>query len=91
MNTKIVENNVLIATRVVPGDQWTLVGDSKKVVHKSLTDALQAYFEGTGFKGSYRLDPLDSKLYAIQSDEVEIPVEKPKEYSFYGDVFTQGV
>jgi hypothetical protein len=90
MNTEIVENNVLIATRVPPGDQWSLVGDSKRVVHGCLTDALQAYFEGTGFKGSYRLDPLDSKLYAIQSNEVEVPEEKPKTYSFYGE-FTQGV
>ena len=90
MNKRVVENNELIATRVAPGDQWILVKDSKRVVHACLTDALQAYFESTGFKGSYRLDPFDSKLYAIQSNEVEIIEEAPKEYSFYGN-FSQGI
>ena len=89
MNTEVKENYILIANRVPPNDRWTLVGDN--IVHESLTDTLQAYFEKTGFKGSYKLDPLDSKLYAIESFEVEIPQVKPKEYSFYGDVFTQGV
>jgi len=90
MDKKIVEHNELIANRVPPSDRWTLVGDSKKVVHKSLTDTLEAYFHNTGFKGAYRLDPLDSKLYAIHSDEVEIPKEKPKTYGLYGE-FSQGV
>lgn len=91
MDKKIEEHNELIANRVPPNDRWTLVGDSKKEVHKSLTDTLEAYFHNTGFKGAYRLDPLDSKLYAIHSNEVEIPKEKPKQYSLYGDVFSQGV
>ena len=91
MDKKIVEHNELIANRVPPSDRWTLVGDSKKVVHKSLTDTLEAYFHNTGFKGAYRLDPLDSKLYAIQTQEEEIPVEQPKEYGIYGEVsFKQG-
>jgi hypothetical protein len=47
--------------------------------------------EKSKFKGSYRLDPLDSKLYAIQTKEVEVPVEQPKVYSFYGDNFRQGI
>ena len=90
MDKKVVEHNELIATRVPPSDRWTLVGDSNKVIHKSLTDALQAYFESTWFKGAYRLDPLDSKLYAIHTDEVEVPKEKPKTYSLYGE-FQQGI
>ena len=92
MDKKVVEHNELIATRVPPSDRWTLVGDSNKVIHKSLTDALQAYVESTGFKGAYRLDPLDSKLYAIQIQEEEIPVEEPKEYGIYGELnWRQGV
>ena len=72
MKTKVVERNEVIATRVPPGDRWTLVEDSKKIIHKSLTDALEAYLTSTGFKGEYRLAPLDSKLYAIKTSEEEV-------------------
>ena len=58
METKVIEHNELIATRVPPGDRWTLVDDSKKIIHKTLTDALEAYLTSTGFKGEYRLAPL---------------------------------
>lgn len=92
MGTQVVEYNELIATRVPPSDRWTLVGDSKKVVHNSLTETLEAYFQKTGFKGSYRLDPLDSKLYAIKSEEQQIPEEEPQEYGIYGELgFKQGI
>ena len=90
MDTKIVEHNELIAKRVPPGDQWVLIKDPKKEVFKSITDALEGFHQQTGFKGSYRLDPLDSKLYAIQKSEVEIKEIKPKTYSLYGE-FKQGV
>lgn len=90
MSVQKVEHNELIATRVVPGDRWALVGDPKKEVFKTLTDALEAFFHQTGFKGAYRLDPLDSKLYAIQENEFEIPKEEPKMYSLYGE-FKQGI
>jgi len=90
MSTKIIEHNEMIAKRVPPGDRWTLIGDPKKEVFKSLTDALEAFFHQTGFKGAYRLDPLDSKLYAIQTQEEEIKKEEPKMYGLYGE-FKQGV
>ena len=77
MKTKVIERNELIATRVPPGDRWTLVDDSKNIVHKTLTDALEAYLGVTNFKGEYRLDPIGSKLYAINTQEVK--VEKPKD------------
>jgi hypothetical protein len=93
MEVKIVEHNELIAVRIPVGDNWELVNDSKKIVHRSLTEALEAYFHKTGFKGSYRLDPLDSKLYAIQVQEEEIQEEKPKEYGIYDEIgkFRQGI
>ena len=90
MDTKLTENNKLIATRVPPGDKWILVDDKMKVVHESLTDALEAFFQTTGNKCEFRLAPLDSKLYAINTHEEEIIPEPPKEYSIYGD-FKQGV
>jgi hypothetical protein len=45
MKVEKVEYNELIATRVPPGDSWVLVNDRSKVIHKSLTDALEAWFE----------------------------------------------
>ena len=73
----------LIANRQAPGDSWVFVGD--KVVHKSLTEALEAWFAKTGQKAEFRLAPLDSKLYVITTEEVEIKVEPPKKYNIYGD------
>ena len=90
MSTERVEHNELIATRTPPGDRWVLVGDPKKEVFTTLTDALEAFLNQTGFKGSYRLDPMDSKLYAIQTNEVEVKKEEPKMFSLYGE-FKQGI
>ena len=87
MKTKVVERNEVIATRVPPGDRWTLVDDSKKIIHKSLTDALEAYLNTSGFKGEYRLAPLDSKLYAIKTSEEEVKPEPVKKYNIYGDEY----
>ena len=87
MKTKVVERNEVIATRVPPGDRWTLVDDSKKIIHKSLTDALEAYLNETGFKVEYRLAPLDSKLYAIKTSEEEVRPEPVKKYNIYGDEY----
>lgn len=90
MEKRVVEHNLQIATRRAPGDNWVLVGD--KVVHESLTEALEAFFDKTGFKGSYRLDPMDSKLYAIETNEVETKKEEPKTFSLYGEApFKQGI
>ena len=89
MKTQVIERNELIATRVPPGDKWILVDDKMKVVHESLTDALEAFFQTTGNKCEFRLAPLDSKLYAIATHEEEIIPEAPKTYGMYGD-FKQG-
>ena len=87
MAVKLIERNELIATRIPPGDRWSLVDDSKKVIHKSLTDTLEAYLMSTNFKGEYRLAPLDGKLYAIKSTEEEIRPEPVKKYNIYGDEY----
>jgi hypothetical protein len=73
----------LIANRQAPGDSWVLVGD--KVIHKSLTEALEAWFQKTGEKAEFRLAPLDSKLYVIRSEEIEIKEPESKKFSIYGD------
>ena len=87
MKTKVIERNELIATRVPPGDRWTLVEDSKKVIHKSLTDTLESYLGVTNFTGEYRLDPIGSKLYAIKSTKEEVRPEPIKKYNIYGDEY----
>jgi hypothetical protein len=85
------EENILIALRVPPGDKFSLVGDSKKVVYNSLTATLEAYFTKTQFEGEYRLDPRGGKLYAIEVNEVEIEEKQPQEYGIYGEIkFRQG-
>jgi hypothetical protein len=83
---QVIEYNELIATRVPPGDQWVLVNDKSKVIHKSLTDALEAWFEQNQEKVEFRLAPLDSKLYVIRNEEKEIQPEPPKRYNIYGDL-----
>ena len=83
MKTEVKEHLELIAVRVPPGDQWTLTDDPK--VYKSITDALQAWFDKTGEKAEFRLAPLDSKLYAIRSEVVEVKPEPPKRFNIYGD------
>ena len=88
MNDKIEikENNVLIARRVPPGDKWRLVANEPNgPVHKTLTDTLEAYMVKTGFKGNYRLEPLQSSLYAISTKEEVIEDPKPQRYSIYGE------
>ena len=66
METQVVETLELLATRIKGrGDSWILVGDAKKVVHPSLTDALEAWFEKNQEQVEFRLAPLDSKLYVI--------------------------
>tara|TARA_S200000501_G_scaffold140655_1_gene132966 strand:+ start:331 stop:603 length:273 start_codon:yes stop_codon:yes gene_type:complete len=84
--TKIEEKNILIARRVPPGDKWRLVANEPDgPVHKTLTDTLEAYMIKTGFKGNYRLEPLKSTLYAIDSKETIVKPEPVKKYSIYGE------
>ena len=84
-----VENKKLIAERVPPGDRWTLTADPSKVIHESLTDSLEAYFQQTQFNAAFYLDPIGGKLFAVSREEVEIEPEPIKEFSFYGE-FKQG-
>jgi hypothetical protein len=83
---KIKEDNVLIAKRVPPGDKWQLIANAPNgPIHKTLTDTLEAYMVKTGFKGHYRLEPLQSSLYAINAEEVVIEAPKEKLFSIYGE------
>ncbi len=84
METQTVEHNILIGTRKVGyGDTWVLVGED--VEYPSLTEALEAYFQKTGENVHFRLEPLNSKLYAIKEHEEEVVVEPPKRFNIYRD------
>ena len=82
----IVEEKILIARRVPPGDKWRLVANEPDgPLHATLTDTLEAYMTKTGFKGEYRLAPLKSELFAISSKEEIVEPEPEKRYSIYGE------
>ena len=80
-----VEKKQLIAERVPPGDRWTLTADPSKVVHGSLTETLESFFQKTQFNAAFYLDPLGGVLYAVERTEVEIKPEPIKTFDFYGD------
>ena len=81
---QIEEEKLLIATRKAPGDNWVLEIDKTTVI-EGLVMALTMYMRKTKFKGSYQLDPLDGKLYAIEKHEIEIPEEEPMKFDLYGE------
>jgi len=85
MEKETVEILELIAIRVPPSDRWKLVDDNTQIIHKSLTDALEAWFEKNQTKAEFRLAPLDSKLYVIRNEEKEIQPEPVKRFNIYGD------
>ena len=85
MEIEVIENKLLIANRQPPGDRWRLADEPNGTIYTSITDTLEAYMVKTGFKGHYRLEPLKSSLYAIDSKETEVIPEPEKKYSIYGE------
>ena len=85
MKTEKIEHNELIATRVPPGDRWSLTDDNSTQVYPSITDTLEAWFARNGEKVEFRLAPIDGKLFAIRNEEVEVKPEPVKRYNIYGD------
>ena len=81
---ELVEENKLIATRVPPGDNWELVID-KDVVIEGLVQTLTQYMRKTKFKGHYRLEPLNGKLFAIIQNEIEVKEPEPEKFDLYGE------
>ena len=84
MAKEVVENNELIAVRVPPGDNWELVIDKETVI-EGLVHTLTQYMRKTKFKGHYRLEPLNGKLFAITLDQIEIPEPAPEKWDLYGE------
>ena len=81
---EIQEKLIEIGNRVPPGDNWKMSNVNE--VQKSITDALEAWFQMATVKPkAFRLDLAQGKLYAIVNSEVEIQEPEPKKYSIYGD------
>jgi hypothetical protein len=82
--TEIQEKLIEIAIRKAPGDNWKVHGT--EVIQHSLTDALEAWFQLATIKPkAFRLDLASGRLYAILTEEVEIPKPEVKRYNIYGD------
>jgi len=81
---EVEEFNELIAKRVPPGDKWELVIDKENTID-GLVQALTQYMRKTKFKGHYRLEPLNGKLYAIITEEIEIEEPEPMKFDLYGE------
>jgi hypothetical protein len=82
--TETQEKLVEIANRVPPGDNWKVSNVNE--IQKSLTDALEAWFQMATIKpNAFRLDLAAGKIYAILNQEVEIKEPEPKRYNIYGD------
>ena len=84
MGKEIVEQKELIAERVPPGDNWELVIDRDNVI-EGLVQTLTQYMRKTKFKGHYRLEPLNGKLYAIVTKEIDIEEPEPETWDIYGE------
>lgn len=80
----IEEEKELIATRVPPGDNWELEIKEGEVI-KGLVQTLTQYMRTTGFKGHYRLEPLEGKLYAIKQHEEVVEIPEPEVWDLYGE------
>jgi outer membrane translocation and assembly module TamA len=82
--TETQEKLVEIANRIPPGDNWKVSNVNE--IQKSLTDALEAWFQMATIKpNAFRLDLAAGKIYAILNQEVEIKEPEPKRYNIYGD------
>ena len=82
--TEVKEKLIEIGSRVPPGDQWKM--SNVNATQKSLTDALEAWFQISTIKPkAFRLDLAQGKLYAILTEEIEILKPEIKRYNIYGD------
>ena len=75
----------LIAERVPPGDNWELVIDKDNVIG-GLVQTLTQYMRKTKFKGHYRLEPLNGKLFAIVTKEIDVKEPEPEKFDLYGEL-----
>ena len=71
----------LKATRVKPGDRWTLVDGNDDKIYSSLTECLNAIFMVTGISEFY----LDAKAGEVHIEDGQVKPEPIKKFSLYGE------
>ena len=71
----------LIATRVPPGDNWKMVGESGEILH-SLTEVLEYYVTSTGDRCPFRLNPFSGEIFSLHIEQVQQPTKK---YNLYDE------
>ena len=84
MQKEVKESNKLIAKRLPPGDRWELVIDKENLID-GLVPTLTQYMRKTKFKGHYRLEPLNGKLFAIETEVIDIPDPVQEKFDLYGE------
>lgn len=84
MAKETIETSILIAERVPPGDQWELVIDKDNIID-GLVQTLTQYMRKTKFKGNYRLEPLNGRLYAIKEEQIDVQEPEPEKFDLYGE------
>jgi len=84
MQKEVKESNKLIAKRLPPGDRWELVIDKENLID-GLVPTLTQYMRKTKFKGHYRLEPLHGKLFAIETEVIDIPDPVQEKFDLYGE------
>ena len=57
----------------------------KENIIEGLVQTLTQYMRKTKFKGHYRLEPLNGKLYAIVEEEINVPEPEPEVWDLYGE------
>ena len=81
---EIVEEYKEIASRIAPGDRWTVIGVND--IQNSLTEALEAYYMVADVKPkSFILDLEKGKIFIISTSEQEVKLPEPKKFNIYGE------
>jgi rRNA pseudouridine-1189 N-methylase Emg1 (Nep1/Mra1 family) len=81
---KIVEEvKVKVAKRVPPGDRWTTTS-RPEIIHKTLTDALEAIYNEKGVTQFY-MDAREGWVYVVKTEEKTLPPQPERRYSLYGE------
>ena len=72
----------LKATRLAPGDRWTIIGDEEgERVYSSLTECLNAIFTQTGVTQFF----MDARRGEVHTEDGVAKPEPIKKFSLYGE------
>lgn len=77
-----METKYPIFKRVPPGDRWTTYEGKSNVIHPTLTNALEEFFQKNGDR-LYYIDAMKGIIYRVV--EEPDPVPEPQRFSIYGD------